>query len=162
MRILLIDDDKDCLAVMKKFLEFGGFECDAFTDPIEALACFKIENFDVVITDIMMPEVKGIEVLRKVKAHNPGTFVIITTGYADLDNAVNAVNEGAYAFFRKPIELKKVIEKIQQIEKEKNFTFNKQNLELSLVKLLQDYKELEDSYKRKDGMERNLSRESEC
>lgn len=119
-RVLLIDDDSECLNVISKALTLFGYPNEKFSDPRAAIVAFRSEKFDVVITDYKMPEMNGFEVLEEVKRHAPSTHVIILTGYADKSNAISALNSGAYAFFAKPLNLKSLIGKISEIEKEQD------------------------------------------
>jgi len=119
MRLLLIDDELDCINVMRTVLRPAGHECDLFGDPVEALESFRKEHHDVVVTDYRMPEMDGIEVLKEIREINPETPVVILTGYADVENAIGAVNHGAYAFFRKPLDFNEFIGTLSKIENER-------------------------------------------
>jgi len=116
MKILLLEDDIACLESLERALKPTGFECKTFHNPVEALKEFKENSYDVVVTDIKMPVMNGIQVLKKVKKMNPETYVIILTGFADVNNAVEALNNDSYAFFRKPINLESFIQVITKIE----------------------------------------------
>ena len=118
MKILLLEDDIACLESLERALQPTGFECVSFHDPVEALKAFKKESYDVVVTDIKMPVMNGIQVLKKVKKMNPETYVIILTGFADVNNAVEALNNDSYAFFRKPINLEGFLHVLTKIEME--------------------------------------------
>lgn len=106
MNILLIDDDSDCLEDLVSALEPAGHRCDKYTHPVKALEMYGGSTYDVVITDMKMPVMNGIEVLKKVREINPEARVIINTGYGDVETAILAVNHRAFAFFGKPIDLK--------------------------------------------------------
>ncbi|MCK5147869.1 response regulator [bacterium] len=116
MKILLIDDQMTILTSMKEALEPGGYECILFDQPVKAMNCLSTTHFDVVVTDLKMPKMDGIEVLKRVQNVRPGTPVIIMTGYADTENAIHAVNYGAYAFYQKPIKIKKFIKTLKELE----------------------------------------------
>jgi len=120
MKLLLIDDDLECIQYLKEALELGGNECILFQNPKEGVAAYDGKNFDAIITDFKMPQMNGIDVLKAVREKNPSAYVIILTGYADLDNAMAALNYGAYAFFRKPLNLKDLIKILSKIEDEIN------------------------------------------
>jgi YesN/AraC family two-component response regulator len=113
---------------------------------------FKLGGYDVVLTDIKMPELNGLEVLEEIRSQKPATRVIIMTGYADLENAIAAVNSGAYAFFRKPLEMDKMKECLQRIEREKQQGRNAEDLGDELVRLCMELKDFEQSI----GSARNL------
>lgn len=118
MRILLIDDDLPSITNLKDALEPGGHECVLFQNPLAGLAAFQNDHFDLVVTDYKMAEIDGIEVLHSIHEMDPSAYVILLTGYADVENAIAAVNDNAYAFFRKPLDLGKFMNTISIIEKE--------------------------------------------
>jgi response regulator RpfG family c-di-GMP phosphodiesterase len=118
VNILLTDDDTGCLKVLERFLKECGYECYSYSNPVEAVKAIKTKPFDVVITDILMPQMNGIDVLKSVKETNSETKVIMLTGYASIENTEAALNQGAYSFFRKPLDLNIINETLQKIEKE--------------------------------------------
>lgn len=118
MKILLVDDDKDCLNDIAEALEPSNYICKKQSSPVEAFRLYKKKKFDVVITDIRMPEMTGIELLKKIKSVNKKARIIIITGFGDLETAVEAINNHAYAFFGKPIDFKDLVETLRDIEKE--------------------------------------------
>jgi len=157
LRIILIDDDLAVLGSLSEALNLHGYPNRKFSDPQEAVELYKWEKFDVVITDIKMPEMNGIEVLKAVRKHNQDAAVIILTGYADTNNAITAVNEGAYAFFHKPPDLKSLLATLSKIEKELLEIQNKENVEVDLMRLYLEYKDLMNTFKSrqntKDGID---------
>lgn len=118
MKILLLDDDIDCLDGLATALEPSGHMCDSFTVPEKALDAYQQNQYDVVITDMKMPGMNGIEVLKKIRSLNPEARVIIVTGYGDVETAIAAVNNKAYAFFGKPIDINDLMETLTKIESE--------------------------------------------
>lgn len=118
MNILLVDDDVNCLEDLVSALAPAGHQCRSFADPAAALKAYEKNSFDVVITDMKMPGLSGIEVLKRVRALNPEARVIINTGYGDVETAISAVNNGAYAFFGKPIDLNDLMETLEKIDRE--------------------------------------------
>ncbi|MEW6173819.1 MAG: response regulator [Bacillota bacterium] len=122
MNILLVDDEAGVLESLHSALEPAGYDCNMFTMPEKALEAYRKRKYDVVITDVMMREMNGIEVLKRIRTLNPEARVIILTAYVDAETAIAAVNCGAYAFFDKPVEfnrLMSILEKIQCESKEK-------------------------------------------
>jgi len=146
MKVMIIDDDDAVGKTLKKIIQFAGHDCEIFQKPVEGLASYKSGDFDVVLTDIRMPEMDGIEVLERIREHNPKAYVIIMTGFADLDNAIEANNKGSYAFFRKPFEIKKVLATLSRIEKELRRVDDHEG---ALVKLCLKYRELASSFNSK-------------
>jgi len=143
MDVLIIDDDKDCLNDIADALDPLNYTCIKELSPLAAIEKYKKNKFDVVITDIKMPEMNGIEVLRNIKNIDKNARVIIITGYGDLDTAVQAINNHAYAFFGKPIDFKELVETLRIIEEELN---KDDDLNIDYKKLSDEYKELKKSY----------------
>lgn len=118
MKLLLIDDDVNCLEGLTSALEPAGYICGAFTNPEEAVENFRQKQYDVVITDMKMPGMNGIQVLKETRSLCPNTRVIIVTGFGDVETAIAAVNNGAYAFFGKPIDIDELMDTLEKIEGE--------------------------------------------
>lgn len=102
MKILLIDDDVNLGKVIGHQLKQHDYEVVTFSDGKAALSSFASENFDIVITDIQMPEISGIEILKKIRRHDPETVVILITAYSSVDNAIEACRLGADDYISKP------------------------------------------------------------
>ncbi len=108
-RILIVDDEPMISDLLARRLAREGFTCVKASDGREALHYFYKEVFSIIISDIKMPEMDGIELLRKVKAASPNMVVILITAYPEIDRAVEAMRLGAYDFITKPITLDLVI-----------------------------------------------------
>jgi signal transduction histidine kinase len=104
-RILVVEDDAGSRLTLCGILEDAGYEVTGVDKGTEALEVIKDGNFNVIITDIKLPDVGGMSVLELAKEINPDVAVIIMTGYASIETSVNAVNEGAYAYFGKPVNM---------------------------------------------------------
>jgi two-component system NtrC family sensor kinase len=102
-KLLLIDDEPDILRVLSRSLTADGYEVVSAQNGTEAIAVFEKEKPDIVITDIKMPGMDGIEVLKKVKDLNNDAEVIIITGHGDIENAIEALKHGASDFINKPV-----------------------------------------------------------
>jgi len=111
-RILVLDDDQGMREFMEIMLTKEGYDVTSADEPSKAInLCCKID-FDLVITDLRMPKIDGIEFLKTIKDHRPETIVILITAYASGETAVNAMKEGAYDYVEKGgsiEELKKVV-----------------------------------------------------
>jgi two-component system, NtrC family, response regulator AtoC len=103
--ILLIDDDEPTLSMLSKFFHRQSAFVRAESDGRHALQMLQEELFDVVITDLMLDAVTGIDILKKVKEVAPHTEVIIITGNSSVDSAVQAMKQGAFDYITKPIDL---------------------------------------------------------
>lgn len=111
-RLLVVDDEPIVGKRLKQVFGKIGFEIETFTDSASALAAMAEKSFDIVVTDLKMEGIDGIEVLKRVRTMNPETRVIIITGYASPDTAELAQQQGVFAFLAKPFrldELKQVI-----------------------------------------------------
>lgn len=101
-RILIVDDERAVLDVFKDSLELDGHSVVTAQSGEEALAILEEKEFDVVLTDLKMEKVSGLDVLRRTKERSPTTVVIVVTGYASLDSATEALRLGAYDYVGKP------------------------------------------------------------
>jgi len=113
-KVLLVDDDEFALWGMAKVLGGEGYQVVTAASGSEALELLKQDSFDLVLTDLKMPGVDGLEVLRQAKEIAPQAIVLILTGYASLESAIEALREGAYDYLVKPCsgdELKLKIER---------------------------------------------------
>jgi DNA-binding NtrC family response regulator len=104
-KIIVIDDEKIVCDMAKKVLENEGYEVDTFTDSEAALEKIKNVNYDLVITDLKMENVSGMDILKEVNIRYPNTKVIMLTAYATLDAAIEAIREKIFDFFPKPVKI---------------------------------------------------------
>ena len=104
LRIMVIDDEQIVGKRLKPALEKSGHLVETFEDGRTALQRFDEEPFDIVVTDIRMDEIDGIEVLEQVQAKSSRTKVIIITGYATVEVAREALSRGAFDFIAKPFK----------------------------------------------------------
>lgn len=146
MNILLLDDDIDCLISLAAVLKDAGRRCDEFTVPEKAVEAYRQKQHDVVITDMKMPGMNGIQVLKKIRLLNPAARVIIVTGFGDVETAFAALNNGAYAFFGKPVDINDLMDTLEKIEGEINgqekAKTDRARLALEYARLKQVYEEL--------------------
>ncbi len=103
-KILVVDDDKEVANVLVKWLEKKGYPALATYGGPEGIAAFKKGGYDLVITDLVMGEMDGMELLQTVKALDPQVVVLMITGFGSTDMAVMAIQEGAYDFIAKPVD----------------------------------------------------------
>ena len=100
--ILVIDDEATMRDSCRQTLSRGGNRVEVAEDGLSGLAMLKRESFDLVILDLKMPGLSGMEVLKKIKEDEPEAVVIVITGYATVESAVEAMKKGAYDFIPKP------------------------------------------------------------
>ncbi|MGD8290692.1 MAG: response regulator [Desulfobacterales bacterium] len=133
-KILLIDDEPDIVRVLGISLRADGYKVIPALSGAEGLDAFAAHKPEIVITDIKMPGMDGIEVLEKIKALDPNTEVIIITGHGDIDNTIEALKYGASDFINKPVRddalsiaLKRAEEKLDIKRQLKEYTIDLEN-----------------------------------
>ena len=107
--ILIIDDEKSIRKTLSEILGFEGYTIDEAADGEEGLKKFSAKNYDVVLCDIKMPKLDGIEFLEKAKALNGDVPIIMISGHGNIDTAVEAVKKGAYDYISKPPDLNRLL-----------------------------------------------------
>jgi DNA-binding NtrC family response regulator len=116
IQILILDDEKIVGERLKASLEKDGHSIEIFTNPIEALENIERKKFNLVITDIRMAEMDGIQILETIKEKSFDTKVIMITGYATLEVARESLTKGAFDFISKPFKLKEIRDAIHKVE----------------------------------------------
>jgi two-component system response regulator HydG len=120
IRVLVVDDDESHAEAVAESLERVGYECVVATSGREGLRLIEEQTFDIVITDLMMEEVGGLEVLAKAKRELPDAEVVILTGHSTVKTAVTAMQAGATTYLTKPLdinELRTVADKVSQSQR---------------------------------------------
>ncbi|PYN03267.1 MAG: hypothetical protein DME07_07210 [Candidatus Rokuibacteriota bacterium] len=104
-KILVVDDETSILKLLKEALTQWGYQVACVSTGTEALEAIRTELFDAAITDIRMPEMTGLDLLREIKRHDESIEVVVMTGYPTIASAVEALKEGAYDYLSKPLIL---------------------------------------------------------
>ncbi len=112
-RILIVDDDENILEVISTGLQDAGYLVDTAKDGSEAFEKSKTTVFDLALLDIRLPDMEGTKLLTGMKQGRPEMSTIILTGYPTLQNAVEAVNNGADAYLLKPVRMKDLLEVVR-------------------------------------------------
>ncbi|MEE8313860.1 MAG: response regulator [Myxococcota bacterium] len=162
LRILVVDDDRDVCDYLQDFLTREGYRVQTLVKPMDALIEIKEGRHQIVLLDIRMPELDGVQLLRQIRAIDTDICVIIMTAYPSVDSAVDTMKADAFDYLRKPFDneqLRAVIQravrekglmvdaeervnqllgsKIRQLRKERNLTLkqlaNKTALSVSLI-----------------------------
>ena len=139
IKILIIDDDKVVADILFDLIADSQRSVDVCYDGLAAIECIQKDSYDLIIVDLVMPKVGGLDILKYAKKTNPNSIVIIMTGYASLETAITAIREGAYDYITKPCKLEEIKIVIDNaIDKIK---LNRENREL-VAKLQDAYREL--------------------
>lgn len=126
--VLVVDDDASNLASVQKILQREGLEVLAVGDGQQALHLLRHQRIAVVVTDLMMPGVDGMELLKAVQVITPGTSVVVMTAYGTVETAVAAMKEGAYDFVTKPLRRADVVRSVLRALDRSSLQFENQNL----------------------------------
>ena len=104
IKILLVDDDDGIRNSFKTILTRKGYEVDARSSGFEAVNCIKKSNYDILLTDLKMPNMNGIELLKEARKLDPNLGVIIMTGYGEIASYLEAMDLGAVEYLNKPVK----------------------------------------------------------
>jgi signal transduction histidine kinase/CheY-like chemotaxis protein len=113
-RILVVDDELVVVSLVKEALEEDGYTLSMATNGREALALMEAQEFDLIISDIRMPKMDGIELVSRARKIQPGISIIFMTAFANLDSAKDAIKQGAVDYIMKPFELHEMRQAVQQ------------------------------------------------
>ena len=119
-RILIVDDDRSMCEMLDDYLVQRGFFTRWETSANEAFSLLLEEEFDVVLTDLMMPETDGIALCEKIVANRPDILVIVLTAFGNLDTAISALRAGAYDFITKPVDLDALVFTVNRAVQHRN------------------------------------------
>jgi len=111
--LLLVDDEEQFLSTTKKLLEKRGIHTDTCTNGFDALEALEKSRIDVVILDVKMPGLDGVEALRKIKQRYPLIEVIMLTGHASVESAVQGLRLGAFDYLVKPATVEEIVAKVR-------------------------------------------------
>ncbi|HEY7434078.1 MAG TPA: sigma-54 dependent transcriptional regulator [Methylomirabilota bacterium] len=132
-RILVVDDEPTQLELVGGFLRRQGFEVAEAASGQAAVARFKQEPFDLVLTDQRMPDLSGLEVLEAVRAASPDTAVVIMTAFGTIETAVSAVKAGAADYLAKPLNLDELLHRLHQIQDRRRLLTENRELRAALA-----------------------------
>ena len=146
-RILIVDDNKELREILEEYLQGEGDLIDGASNGREALLKHNNGPYDLIITDLNMPELDGMELMRRVRQDNEVTEFIVITAYASLDTAVEAVKLGAFDYIVKPFRMEELKVAVKNVRDK--VRLKKLNMAL-VMKLKSLYDEIE-RYKNKAG-----------
>ncbi len=126
--ILVVDDERTIRVPLKMILTEEEYETQAASNGVEALELIKEHDFDVLITDLKMPEMDGMELIKQCQNICPHTSIIIITAYGSLESAIEALRMGAYDYILKPFDFDDVLIKLKRLLKQKQLILENQSL----------------------------------
>ncbi len=114
-KILIIEDESAIRRVLKKIIseEDKGYQVEEAEDGLQGIEMIKAADFDLVLCDIKMPKMDGVEVLEKAKVMNPEIPFVMISGHGDLDTAVNTMRLGAFDYISKPPDLNRLLNTVR-------------------------------------------------
>lgn len=133
-KILVIDDERAIRNTLKEVLEYENYEVDIAEDGAEGLKLFDSNSYDVVLCDIKMPRMDGVEVLQKIAEIRDDTPVIMISGHGNIDTAVDAIKKGAFDFLEKPVDLNRVLITIKNALERSTLIVQTKNLKKQVSK----------------------------
>jgi DNA-binding NtrC family response regulator len=113
-RVLLVDDEEEFVSALSERLMLRGIEVDSALNGEEALARLVEKEFEVVILDVMMPGLGGLEVLRQIKSTHPNTQVILLTGHGSTREGIEGMRLGAFDYLIKPVDIEEMLAKMKE------------------------------------------------
>ena len=108
-KVLVVDDDKSIRRTLIDILQFEKYEVDEACDGVEAIVKIKRAQYDVIVMDIKMPKMDGMDAMERIQALSPDTPVVMISGHGNIDTAVEAVKKGAFDFIQKPPDLNRLL-----------------------------------------------------
>ena len=139
--ILIVDDDETLLELIRSRFTSEGLSCQTVTSAKTALELLGESPFDILITDIALPDIDGLELTREVKRRNPNMIVIVMTGFSEDFTHDGALDAGASDFIRKPFTPKELLTRLRQVKTQEELFRSKKEIE-KRVKELEDFYEM--------------------
>jgi len=157
-KILIVDDDKGIRNTLREILQFEKYTVDEATDGLDCLVKIKQNKYDVIIMDIKMPKMDGMEAIERVQILSPETPVVMISGHGNIDTAVEAVKKGAFDFISKPPDLNRLLITIRNAMDKSELIVEKNTLKKKVAKKSKKVQEIIGSSKAisaiKDTIER--------
>ncbi|GAB4170312.1 MAG: hypothetical protein Kow00108_04320 [Calditrichia bacterium] len=119
-KVLVVDDEDHVREVLKDFLEALAYEVDTAEDGSDALNKIEPGKYDLVISDLLMPKMDGLELLERIRKIDKSVVFLMITGYPSIETAVDAIKKGAYDYITKPFNMDDVKIKIERAFEKKN------------------------------------------
>ncbi|UCF63398.1 MAG: sigma-54-dependent Fis family transcriptional regulator [bacterium] len=113
-RVMVVDDEENIREVLSNYLESMNYEVDAAEDGQEALNKYQKGDFDLIISDLLMPNIDGLELLKRIREIDKDVLFLMITGYPSIETAVDAIKKGAYDYITKPFHMEDVKLRIER------------------------------------------------
>ncbi|MGA7278792.1 MAG: response regulator [Desulfocapsaceae bacterium] len=124
-KVLLVDDEEDFVRVLAERLEVRGLEVFTANRGLEAVEMVGRQGFDIVVLDLAMPGMDGLETLKKIKDHDPDIEIVMLSGKGTMRSGVDAIKSGAEDFLEKPVDLAVLLEKIEEAKERRLLTLQR-------------------------------------
>jgi DNA-binding NtrC family response regulator len=130
--VLIVDDEQDFRDIMIKKLEKRELNCESAPDGVTALEMIKAKKYDVVLLDVKMPGMDGIQTLREIKKITPMTEVVMLTGHASVESGIDGIKFGAFDYLMKPMEMDPLMAKLDAAYERKRV--QQEKIEMAQIK----------------------------
>jgi len=127
--VLLVDDEEDYIKTLSQRLEMRGLKVSAATRGEDAVSLAEKQSFDVIVVDLAMSGMDGLETLKLIKENNPDAEIIMLSGQGTVKASTEAMKLGAEDFLEKPVEMKELLEKIDELKNKRILVLQKQSME---------------------------------
>ena len=154
VNILIIDDERSIRNVLKDVLESEGYVVDLAEDGIKGLELLKSAKYDMIFSDIKMPQMDGVEVLTRIMEDNPDQTVVMISGHGTVETAVECIKKGAFDFIEKPLDLNRLLVCIRNGLERKNLVHQTKVLKHKMLQQMKMVGETPCMVRLKDMIER--------
>jgi DNA-binding NtrC family response regulator len=124
-RVLLVDDEEDFVNTLASRLEVRGLKVTSATRGVEAVDLVGEQQFDIIVLDLAMPGIDGIETLKRIKEKDPDAEIIMLSGHGSIHSGVEAIKLGAEDFLEKPVDIRELIGKIEEAKERRILVLQK-------------------------------------
>lgn len=114
IKVLLVDDEEEFVTTLAERLEMREFDPSIATSGDQALSMVQDKAFDLIVLDLMMPGIGGLEVMKQIKSANPEMPIILLTGQGSTKEGMEGMNQGAFDFLMKPLDIEELISQIHE------------------------------------------------
>jgi len=138
-RILVVDDDEALLEILQKGLSLHGYSCEATKRAASALELIEKDSFDIMIADIIMPDMNGLELTKRVKRIRPEMIIVVITGHIEDFPYDRAIEAGASDFIKKPFTIKELLARIRYVKMQDELLMRERELKRRVQELEEFY-----------------------